>query len=150
MSTIEVFWSQARILTEFFAGTAASSTTSAAIHFTERYVECEFPKADALWKMRNDQIAHMNYARTTQMSQKLQKHDMYLTAEAIKRAMTSFEQNLKRDARTVWDNRTTGRIEIQPNIIYVPRGPSGPTNKTTTSPSSGWGWGPTLPAGPPR
>jgi hypothetical protein len=104
---------------EFFTGALASSTTAAAIHFTEGVVQYDFPKAAELWQMRNDQIAHMNYARTTEIEEKLQANDMYLTAGASVRALKKFEENLRPNARKVWDDRTTGRRTIDPNLVYV-------------------------------
>ena len=46
MSLIEVFWSQARILVEFFTGALASTTTSAAEHFTKKKVQYDFAFGD--------------------------------------------------------------------------------------------------------
>ncbi|MCV0385869.1 MAG: hypothetical protein K5821_05480 [Nitrobacter sp.] len=119
MSIIEVFWSQARILVEFFTGTLASSTTAAAGHFTKTEITYEFPGASQLKDKRNDQIAHMNYARTTDEDLKLQQHEMYQTSGAIKRALLAFEANLKDDQRKIWNERRTGRQLILPDLIYV-------------------------------
>jgi hypothetical protein len=102
-----------------FHGALASSTTAAAIHFTGGFVQYDFPKAAELRQMRNDQIAHMNYARTTKTEEKLQANDMYLTAGALVRALKKFEENLRPNARKVWDARTTGRETIDPNRVFV-------------------------------
>jgi hypothetical protein len=118
MSIIEVFWSQASILVEFFTGAIASTMSAAAEHFTQGHVKYQFPSAATLKKMRNDQIAHMNYARTIDSRKKLQPEDMYLTADAIVRALKLFENNLRPDARKVWDERVSGLIQIEPDHIY--------------------------------
>ncbi|MBR0936675.1 hypothetical protein [Bradyrhizobium jicamae] len=135
MSIIEVFWTQARLLIEFFTGRLASSTTAAAEHFTQGNVRYEFPSAQRLKQMRDDQIAHLNYARTTKLDEKLQPHDMYVTADALVRAVERFEQNLRSDAAEVWRDRICGRLQIDPNHVYV-----GPTLSacTTTSTSVAW------------
>ena len=153
MAAIEVFWSQARILTEFFAGTAASSTTAAAVHFTTSYVEYKFPKAEALWKMRNDQIAHLNYARTTNTIDKLQHTDIYLTADAISRAVEKFEKSLRPEAAKTWSDRRTGFIKIDAKSVYASPEPSactaapiGLTTQMRTAAAPSWGY--TGPASP--
>ena len=119
MSIIEVFWAQARILVEFFTGALASSTTAAAEHFTSRPLQFEFPSAKRLKDMRNDQIAHMNYARTRDQEQKLQSQDMYLTAGAIERALRLFVDNLKPEARAIWDARVSGYRTIEADFVYT-------------------------------
>jgi len=119
MSIIEVFWCQARILVEFFTGALASTTTAAAIHFTKGEIPYEFPMAQKLKDMRNDQIAHLNYARATDSELKLKPEHMYLTAGAIERALKLFESNLRDDMRKIWDARITGRQRIKPEFVYV-------------------------------
>jgi hypothetical protein len=55
MSIIEVFWGQARILVEFFTGALASTTTSAAEHFTKSKVYYDFAFGDKdIKRMMND------------------------------------------------------------------------------------------------
>jgi hypothetical protein len=123
MSIIEVFWSQARILVEFFTGVLASTTTSAAEHFTSQPVQYVFPNAQRLKEMRNDQIAHMNYARTTDKEQKLQPADIYLTAAAIDRAAKLFVKNLKPEYQSVWDARVSGHRKIEAEMVYASNSP---------------------------
>src|SRR6266480_2647959 len=53
MSIIEVFWTQARILTEFFTGALASSTTAAAIVRAVKNFEKNLrPGAEEVWNAR--------------------------------------------------------------------------------------------------
>jgi hypothetical protein len=119
MSIIETFWSQVRILVEFFTGALASTTTAAAEHFTRGHVEYKFPSAQALKAMRNDQIAHMNYARTTKPDQKLQPDHMFHTAAAIARAFKLFENNLRADALEIWEGRISGHMPIEAERVYA-------------------------------
>jgi hypothetical protein len=62
--------------------------------------------------MMNDQIAHMNAARTTDSAEKLQPDDMYQMAGDIARAVKSFEMDLRDDLKDIWENRRSGRISI--------------------------------------
>jgi hypothetical protein len=152
MANIEVFWSQARILIEFFTGALASEKCAAAEHFTDGFVQYEFPKSRELKDKRNDQIAHMNYARTINMDEKLQPHDMYLTAGAIARAIARFETSLRLDARKVWNSRVSGHKKIEADLVYGSSNLTACTVSTSTSTVTGWSgtWGPTGPSGPPR
>jgi hypothetical protein len=125
MSIIEVFWSQTRILVEFFTGALASKTTSAAEHFTQGHVQYEFPFGDKdIKKMMYDQIAHMNYARTTEKEMKLQPIDMFKIADAITRAVQKFESSLGSDARKIWDARISGHQQIDAGLVYASGEPS--------------------------
>jgi hypothetical protein len=120
MSIIEVFWGQARILVEFFTGALASTTTSAAEQFTKKRLRYGFAFGDKdVVEMMNDQIAHMNNARTTDPNAKLRPDDMWRVGAAIGRAFNLFEENLRDDARKVWAARITGRQPIDAGNVYV-------------------------------
>ncbi|THD62075.1 MAG: hypothetical protein E7813_20930 [Bradyrhizobium sp.] len=69
MSIIEVFWSQALLLVEFFHGSEGSETTCAASHFTKTPVTYAFGDK-GIKTMMNDQIAHMKSARLADRRQR--------------------------------------------------------------------------------
>jgi hypothetical protein len=120
MSIIEVFWGQTRILVEFFTGTLASSNTSAAEHFTKKKLQYDFAFGDEnIVTMMNDQIAHMNTARTTDPGKKLKPEAMWRVGAALGRALERFIENLTDDSRKIWDIRTSGYQKINAGYVYV-------------------------------
>jgi hypothetical protein len=120
MSIIEVFWSQARLLVEFFNGSSGSTNTTAAAHFTKARMAYDFDFGDKdINKMMNDQIAHMNSERTCDPNKKLQPDDMWRVGSAIGRALDRFIENLTDDSRKIWDIRKSGHLKIETSYIYV-------------------------------
>jgi len=113
MSIFEVFWMQARLLEEFFRNDPAPAPSWAtAIRFTQGHVPYDIPRTRKFAPTMNDQIAHMNYARTMEAEEKLQLDEMLRVAGELKRAFAAFEKSLTPDARKLWEGRGTGRYEI--------------------------------------
>jgi hypothetical protein len=100
MSIIEVFWSQARLLIEFFNGSAGSTNTTAAAHFTNAPMIYDFAFGEKdIEKMMNDQIAHMNSERICDPTKKLRSADMWRVGSAIGRALEQFVESLTDESR---------------------------------------------------
>jgi hypothetical protein len=122
MSIIEVFWSQARLLIEFFNGSAGSTNTTAAAHFTNAPMIYDFAFGEKdIEKMMNDQIAHMNSERTCDPTKKLRSADMWRVGSAIGRALEQFVESLTDESREVWQIRKSGYQTISADYVYAPQ-----------------------------
>jgi hypothetical protein len=173
MSIIEVFWTQARLLIEFFDGSAGSQNTSAAAHFMKSRLQFSFDSGDKdIETMMNDQIAHMNTNRTINLDDKFRPEDMWRVGRAIARESDRFTNNLSAKYRDIWDKeRVSGHIPIEADSVYLALEKNesactappqieraaisthAPELKITGSNCSSWPnslGGPTGPAGPPR
>jgi hypothetical protein len=118
MSIIEVFWSQARLLIEFFNGSAGSTNTTAAAHFTNAPMIYDFAFGEKdIEKMMNDQIAHMNSERTCDPTKKLRSADMWRVGSAIGRALEQFVESLTDESREVWQIRKSGYQTISADYV---------------------------------
>jgi hypothetical protein len=158
MSIIEVFWGQARLLIEFFEGSLGRKTTTTAAAFTKTNLKYSFDFGDKdIDAMMNNQIAHMNAARTTDPNKKLKADDMWRVARALEREVKRFVADLTDESKKAWGIRITGFQSINADVIYNTHvlqactpGPVGAL-QTTTSTAIGLGpFGPTGPSGPQR
>lgn len=150
MAIIEVFWSQMRLLIEFFNGGLGRTTTTTAADFTKTELRYSFDFGDKnIDDMMNNQIAHMNNARTADPDRKLRSDDMYRVARALAREVGRFEKELTDKYKETWDIRVAGREPIDPSTIYTSRAaPQACTVQTSTSSMVGFGFtGPTNPTG---
>lgn len=120
MSIVEVFWSQARLLIEFFAGSLASENTTAASHFTTKPLTYDFAFGDKdIRTVMNNQIAHMNRDRTIVLGEKFQPEDMWRVGGAIQRALDQFVENLREEFHEAWNLRTGSRLRIEAGNVYA-------------------------------
>lgn len=144
MACIEVFWSQLRILIEFFDGSLAGVNTAAAEHFTVGPVAYNFAFGDKdIKRMLNDQVAHMNYGRTGVEDEKLQLFDMQRIADALDRNVRLFEKNLKEEFKPVWEarvSRPAARCRRSARRPAVGPAAAAPRRGRRTSSSSWYGW----------
>lgn len=142
MACIEVFWSQLRLLIEFFEGSPASTNTASAAHFTISKISYDFALGGKdIKRMLNDQVAHMNYGRTGVEGEKLQLVDMQRIANALHRNVRLFEKNLKEEFKTVWEARISGRLLLEPNTVLSVENVSSACTVFQTSEQTSSSWG---------
>jgi hypothetical protein len=124
MSAIEAFWVHARTIYEFFTrSTNAEGRTACANDFTLKQIAYDLGELGSKVDDIHTQIVHLNYNRPR--GEAPEKLDYYFAARsknAIDRAVSLFQKNLKPDAQKHWNARTR-------MTIATPDGPRSPSSQ---------------------
>jgi len=112
-AAIEALWIHARCLLEFFWRVSQTEgRTSCAQDFTRKQLEYDLPFG-TLEDSINNHICHLNYARFRNLADKIDGFTMQRVKEALERAVSLFQSNLKDDFEEIW----TVRPDV--NVINV-------------------------------
>jgi hypothetical protein len=122
---VESFWIHARSLLEFFwRHSHVEGRTSSANDFTCAELNYDLPFS-GLDKTINEQICHLQYARSRNVHDKLGGFEMSRVRESIERAFECFQSNLTTEAAKYWVRRSptalqySGEPASATNVIQI-------------------------------